>query len=123
MAGVGSGASGSGPWAKDLGQVTRMERSIKAAALTRLEDLPRGISAGPHSASSAKVAIQRPTVSIWESWQAAQNSELRFSSTLEGRAIVHCFAGYVLSVFYFGKDGSLLEHNSTLHHESDIIDR
>jgi hypothetical protein len=90
MIGNGMGASGSGPWATDMGQMPKIESRTNATA--RPEDL-RGII------STRRLGEQygrgNPTTNepIRESRQATQDSMLSFCFSLKSHCIVHSFAG------------------------------
>src|SRR5689334_10026149 len=90
MTGNGLGASGSGPWATDIGQMPKIERRTNATA--RPEDLPGIISTRRLSEHYGR---GNPTANepIRESRHATQDSMLSFCFSLKLRWIVHSFAG------------------------------
>jgi len=90
IAGRGMGASGSGPWATDAGQMPRVKR--RAIATRRPEDLPGVINARENSPSNMGRGNPAANEPIWESRQTAQNEMLTFSFSLELRRIMHSFA-------------------------------
>jgi hypothetical protein len=120
-AGIGVGASGSGPWATDIGQMPKTERKTTRSANDRPEDLQGIISACRLGEQSGRgnPATNKP---IRESWQATQDATLSFCFSLKLRSIVHCFARLCPNVFYFGKD-LLFVDCATLHHQTDVGDR
>ena len=100
MSGTGMGASGSGPWATDIGQMPKIENRTNATA--RPEDLP-GIIGARRLGEQYERGNPTTHEPIRESRHATRDATLRFPFSLKLRAIVHSFAGIYPSVFYFGE--------------------